>query len=275
MIKNIIFTGGGLRGWAYIGTLQALEEYNIKNLNQVIGVSVGSMFGLCYILGIKWEYLLDYFINLNFKELFDIEIDDILTNQSLFKGIKFIEMLRELIGTKIDPDITIEELKIFSGILFTVNALNINDSKLEYFNYNLTPTVKVIDAIRASCSLPFVLPPYEINGKYYYDGGIGNNCPTQLIDEVDSIAFDVAYWSAENNSKYKLVDLLNCLVSMNNKSDGNCNSQIMYTILNDERFNKESVNLNQSKDDIFTMYMHGYLTSKEIIFKNYIALPST
>ena len=27
MIKNIIFTGGGFKGWAYIGTLQVLDEY--------------------------------------------------------------------------------------------------------------------------------------------------------------------------------------------------------------------------------------------------------
>ena len=28
MIKNLIFSGGGLKGWAYIGTLKALHEYN-------------------------------------------------------------------------------------------------------------------------------------------------------------------------------------------------------------------------------------------------------
>jgi hypothetical protein len=61
---------------------------------------------------------------------------------------------------------------------------------------------------------------------------------------------------------------------MNNKSFRG-DSEIMYSILTETRFNNHSVNLNQSKDDIFTIYMHGYLTSKEILFKNFIALPST
>ena len=34
------------------------------------------------------------------------------------------------------------------------------------------------------------------------------------------------------------------------------------------------INLNQNKDDIFNIYMNGYINSKNIIFKNYIALPA-
>jgi len=59
MIKNIIFSGGGLKGWAYIGTIQALNEYvKLKDVEQIIGVSIGSVFGLFYLLGISHEYLL-------------------------------------------------------------------------------------------------------------------------------------------------------------------------------------------------------------------------
>ena len=73
MIKNIIFSGGGLKGWAYIGTIQALDEldkiYSFrKNLEQVIGVSIGSLFALFYVLNIKWNYLLDTIIELNLKD---------------------------------------------------------------------------------------------------------------------------------------------------------------------------------------------------------------
>ena len=275
MIKNIIFTGGGFKGWAYIGTLQVLDEYAFifKDISQVIGVSIGSLFGLFYVLGIKWDFILNYVMNLNFKDFMDIDIDNILTNQSLFKGNKFTEIIKEIIGLKIDPDITFIELKKYSKILFTVNALNINDSKLEYFNYKLTPDVKVIDAVRASCSLPFVFPPYLLKDKYYYDGGICNNCPLNLVDEIDSIAFDVSHWIGENNNSIKLIDLLNCLITITNKNTYNNESDIIYKIL-DSKFKDEMINLNQNKDDIFNIYMNGYINSKNIIFKNYIALPA-
>ena len=270
MIKNIIFTGGGFKGWAYIGTLQVLDEYAFifKDISQVIGVSIGSLFGLFYVLGIKWDFILNYVMNLNFKDFMDIDIDNILTNQSLLKGNKFTEIIKEIISLKIDPDITFIELKRYSKILFTVNALNINDSKLEYFNYKLTPDVKVIDAVRASCSLPFVFPPYLLKDKYYYDGGICNNCPLNLVDEIDSIAFDVSHWIGENNNSIKLIDLLNCLITITNKNTYNNESDIIYKIL-DSKFKDEMINLNQNKDDIFNIYMNGYINSKNIIFKNY------
>ena len=283
LIKNIVFSGGGFKCWAYIGCLRALEEYQV-NVEQIIGVSAGSVFGLFYMLKIKWDFLLDYYMDLNFKEFFDIDIDNILVQQSILAGIKFTENIKEIISYRIDPDITFKELYLYSKIKFTVNALNITDSVLEYFNYILTPNIKVIDAVRASCSLPIILPPYRIGNSFYYDGGICNNCPIELVDEVDSIAFDVAIFSKNKSARseanfdnsVKLLDLVNSLISISNKSNknkkasGNFN---IYSILDDE-FKNETVNLNQSKDDIFNIYMNGYNNSKNIIFKNHIALPA-
>jgi predicted acylesterase/phospholipase RssA len=271
MIKNIVFSGGGFKGWAYIGTIKALNEYvSINNISNVVGVSVGSVFGLLYVLQTDPDLLLDYIMNLNFKEVIDIDIDSLFINQSFFVGEKFTNILRELISFKIDPDITFKELKKYTKILFTVNALNISDSKLEYFNSELTPDIKLIDAIRASCNLPLLFPSYCINGKYYFDGGICNNCPVDILDELDTVGFDISH--DNSSSTIKLYDLLNSILSITNKLHLVKNSENIYKIL-DERFKNESVNLNQSKDDIFNIYMNGYTNSKNIIFKNYIALP--
>jgi NTE family protein len=275
MIKNLVFSGGGFKAWAYIGSLRVLEEHpNFLDIEQVVGVSAGGVFGLFYVLGIKWDFLLDFFMNLNFKELFDIDIDNIIIQQSILAGIKFTELIKEIMSYRIDPGVTFMELYRHSKIKFTTSALNITDSKLEYFNYELTPNVKVIDAVRASCSLPVVLPPYFINGKYYYDGGICNNCPIDTVDENNSIAFDVAFYAESNQSPVKLIDLLNSLVTISNRnSKQSMFTENIYTIL-DTSFSNESVNLNQSRDDIFNIYMNGYINSKNIFFKNHIALPA-
>jgi len=275
MIKNIVFSGGGFKAWAYIGSLRVLEEHpNFLDIEQVVGVSAGGVFGLFYVLGIKWDFLLDFFMNLNFKELFDIDIDNIIIQQSILAGVKFTEIIKEIMSYRIDPGVTFMELYRSSKIKFTTSALNITDSKLEYFNYELTPNIKVIDAVRASCSLPVVLPPYLINGKYYYDGGICNNCPIDTVDENNSIAFDVAFYAESNESPVKLIDLLNSLVTISNRnSKQSMFTENIYTIL-DDSFSNESVNLNQSRDDIFNIYMNGYINSKNIFFKNHIALPA-
>jgi len=273
VLKNIIFSGGGLKGWAYIGTIHALNELiNISFIESISGVSIGSVFGLFYLLKIPYGILLETIMNLNFKDMIDIDIDNILVNQSILDGIKFACIIKEIMSLKIDPGITFIELYRYSSILFTVNALNINDSKVEYFNYINTPNIKVIDAIVASSSLPFLFPPYKINDKYYYDGGLCNNCPVNLVEELDSIAFDISLMEESNNSKFKLYDLLVSLTMMSNKLYRiDSKSEIIYQIL-DSRYKNETININQTKDDIFNIYMNGYINSKNIIYDNFIAL---
>jgi len=271
MIKNIILSGAGFKCWAYIGTLRALSEHKTPDLEEMIGVSAGSIFGLLYILNIKWDFLLEFFIKLNFKELFDVDIDNILVQQSLLAGLKFTNILKEITSYRVDPDITFKQLRCYSKIKFTVNALNITDGVLEYFNYILTPDIKVIDAIRASCSLPILFPPYKIDTKFYYDGGICNNCPADITDEINTLVFDLSNHGNGNlNSinSINLINLLNILVTMANKSNP---QKMVYKIL-DESFNDQVYNLNQSRDDIFNIYMYGYINTKNILFENYIAI---
>lgn len=271
---NIIFSGGGFKGWAYIGTIRALHELiSLKNIKTVTGVSIGSVFGLFYILNIPYEVILENMINLNFRDLIDIDIDNILVNQSILDGIKYRETIKEIMSIKIDTNVTFKELYYHTSILFTVNALNINNSEIEYFNHINTPTIKVIDAILASSSLPFIFPAYKINENYYYDGGLCNNCPVNFIDELNTIAFDISGSSSnKNNSKLKILDLLYTLINISNKAHTNENNTVIHQIL-DSRFTNETLNINQTRDDIFNIYMIGYRNSKNIIFDNYIALP--
>ena len=276
MLKNIIFPGGGLKGWAYIGTIRALTELvDYSVIEQVVGTSIGSLFGLCYVLQIEWSYLLDFVITLDFKEMIDIDIDSILVTQSLLEGKKYQQLLKEVISTKVDPEITFLELRNISKILLTINAYNITKRKEEYFNYLLTPDVKVIDAVMASCTLPLVFPAYNINNEYYYDSFLINNCAYNIIEPLETMVFEISLYpeffgTNNKNNLYQLVQslLANVQVSKDIKLDNYIITEIIQ-----EKYNNDMANINQSKDDIFNIYMYGYLKSKERIFENFIALP--
>jgi predicted acylesterase/phospholipase RssA len=270
MIKNIVLSGGGFKCWAYIGTLRALKDYPVHEIEHVIGVSAGSFFGLLFILDIKWEFILEYFLNLNFKEIYDIDLDNILVQHSIFEGTKFTQLIREIIALKIDPDSTFKDLRYFTSKKLTIGAINITKSEYQYFDYEKTPNVKLVDAIRASCCIPLIFPPHQIDGDFYYDGGFVNNCPFDIVDEVDTIAFDLITFGKNGTCGFKFLDLINTLVKLIHQKK-NVNENV-YRIL-DNKFNKESLNLNQTRDDIFNIYMHGYINSKNILFKNYFALP--
>ena len=73
-----------------------------------------------------------------------------------------------------------------------------------------------------------------------------------------------------NNNLYQLVQslLANIQVSKDIKLDNYIITEIIQ-----EKYNNDMANINQTKDDIFNIYMYGYLKSKDKIFENFIALP--
>jgi predicted acylesterase/phospholipase RssA len=259
-IKSVVFSGGAFKGWAYIGTIRALQENNI-NPEHVVGVSVGSLFALMYALKIEYTFLLQFLLDNDIKDYLDFNIDSILENQSILEGNDLKILLMKCCQNKINEHTTLAELYDKTGVLFTTCAFNITTTDVEYFNKENTPYVTVIDAIMASASLPLLLPAYKINDNYYYDGGICNNCPCNLVDPETSIVFDLCQIYA---SEYKILELLKGIGLMLNKHFNNINKHNVYVIL-DTKFENETFNLNQSKDMIFNMYMNGYINSKKAL----------
>jgi predicted acylesterase/phospholipase RssA len=112
----------------------------------------------------------------------------------------------------------------------------------------------------ASCSLPLLFPAYCIKKNWYYDGGICNNCPCNLVDPEVSIAFDICPLITE--SKYKLISLLLSLSKLLNKQFNK--NGVKYNLI-DEKFNMETYNIDQSNDTIFNIYMNGYKNTLKIL----------
>jgi len=158
-------------------------------------------------------------------------------------------------------DLTFKQLYNKTGIKFTTCAFNITNCNLDYFDYISNPDVKVIDAIMASCALPVLFPAYKIDDNFYYDGGICNNCPCNLVDPKTSIAFNIA--SEYMPSKYKILDLLMSLTRHLNNIN-NTNKQIMFNI-SSGKYDDQIFNVNQSNDIIFNIYMDGYINTKKIL----------
>jgi NTE family protein len=255
-LKNIIFSGGGFKGWSYIGTIKALnEQVPFKEIEHVIGVSIGSMFGLYYVLQIDYKLIINYFLNLDLKILVDIDLDSIITNQSIVQGNVCKKITMEHMGMY--KDITFIELYNLTKVKFTVCATNITKVEIEYFNYISTPNVKVVDAIMASISVPFLFPAYKINDDYYYDGGICNNCPCNLVDPLTSMAFDIATGYEPTN--YKILEVIKTMTLLINRHNL-VNQEIIYNI-SDPKYGKEFLNFDQTKDTTFNIYMDGYKKS--------------
>jgi NTE family protein len=98
---------------------------------------------------------------------------------------------------------TLERLVDFDRInagemRFSVGAVNVRSGNFVYFD-NQTHTIRP-EHVMASGSLPPGFPAVEIDGEFYWDGGLISNTPLQWVVEQgprqDTLAFQVDLWSA-------------------------------------------------------------------------------
>ena len=108
---------------------------------------------------------------------------------------------------------TLERLVDFDRInarlmRFSVGAVNVRTGNFAYFD---TETHRIVpEHIIASASLPPGFPATEIDGEFYWDGGLVSNTPLQWVldgrPRRDTIAFQVDLWSARGELPINLAE---------------------------------------------------------------------
>ena len=163
---------GGARGFCHIGVLQAFEEHNIP-IHCIAGCSHGALVGGCYAAGVSVEKMKEVSAKSTMKAIMDLNIS--FKNNGFLKGAKAVNIVKKLIGEK-----TIEQC----DIPFRATACNVNTGELVIFDSG-----KVIDAMRASMSIPIVFHAVEKNkDTVYVDGGVLERIP---ISATRSMGADI------------------------------------------------------------------------------------
>jgi NTE family protein len=116
-----------------------------------------------------------------------------------------VSPLRATLGQLVDFD------RINSGEThLSVGAVNVRTGNFVYFD-NETHTIRP-EHVMASGSLPPSFPAVEIEGEFYWDGGLISNTPLQWVVEQgprqDTLAFQVDLWSAHGELPGNLADVV-------------------------------------------------------------------
>jgi NTE family protein len=173
----LVLGSGGARGVAHIGVIEALEENGFE-ISSISGSSMGAVIGGLYAAGKMQEYK-EWVTHFDKIDVFKL-LDFTLSLQGVVRGEKVFKEMRKLLG-----EFNIEEFQI----PFTAVASNIRTQREVLFSEG-----NLMDALRASCSIPTVMTPFYQENEEIVDGGVLNPLPLNRVQRTDGdilIAVDV------------------------------------------------------------------------------------
>ena len=190
---TLVLGGGGMKGVAHVGVLQALLERGLSP-SHIVGSSVGSLIGAAWAAGRSIPELKDVAITLRRKDVFAVAHADMafkrMRSPALFRREPLEQLIARLIGDRSFADLNVPVV---------VNTVDINSGMQVFWGLPGLDEVSVGDAVFASCALPGYLPPREIRGRYYVDGATVDNIPVGAARALGGeciLAVDVSASSA-------------------------------------------------------------------------------
>ncbi len=161
---GLVLSGGGVRGFAHLGLLRALDEAGIRPY-AISGVSSGAIVGALYAAGHRPADILQFMKGHSYFGW----------SNFLFKKDGFFSM-QPLLDTleKYIPDDSFESL----STRFYVTATNFTRNDSLTFS-----TGRLHQAILASSSVPVIFEPVMSGDSLLMDGGLLNNFPIEPLEK--------------------------------------------------------------------------------------------
>jgi NTE family protein len=167
--KNValVLSGGGARGMAHIGIIEELLKRGYK-ITSLAGTSIGSLVAGVYASG-KLPEFKGWISQIGKYDVFKL-MDFAISKKGFIKGEKVFTKLHEFL---LDTDIKNLEIP-YAAVAVDIK----NHKEIVFRNGNL------IEAIRASVSIPTVMKPKNYKGVDLVDGGVFNPLPLDCVSRT-------------------------------------------------------------------------------------------
>lgn len=170
----LVLGGGGMKGFAHIGVLRALDERGIRP-TVYAGTSIGALIAAASVGGMPTEEMARRAISLRRRDVFRLNHFGMLMERMRSPSIYLEEPLRELCRATAPP-------KRFSELPTTllVNTVDLERGTQTVWGLPGLQDAYVMDAVYASCALPGYFPPGRVSGRACVDGGVIDNLPVEV-----------------------------------------------------------------------------------------------
>jgi len=181
---GLALSGGTVAGFSHIGILEAFDKHDIK-ISHIAGTSMGAIIGAFYAAGIKPKEIKKIALETNYIDLLDFT----LPREGLLIGKKFGDFVKGVIGNKNFSDLNIP---------LAITATDLKSNKNIIFDKG-----NVVEAIRASISLPGIFVPHKYKNMELVDGGFTEPIPINAVRKLGAKKVIAVYTSIKPSIRIK------------------------------------------------------------------------
>jgi NTE family protein len=160
---GLALSGGTARTVAHVGVLKAFEAAGLR-IDCLSGTSGGALMACMYAAGVPVAEMERLALKARWKDIAAVTIPRL----GFLSSHRIQEFVEQTIG-KVD----FSDLKLPLAVV----ATNLGNGHKRVFT-----TGRVSHAVRASCSIPQIFSPCEVDGDLYIDGGIVEYLPVLALD---------------------------------------------------------------------------------------------
>ena len=171
----LVLSGGGMKAMAHIGVFRALQQAGITP-SGIVAVSAGAMVGAMIAGGMPYERMVSIVTHLKQRDFATLNRASLILRGVGAPSILDPEPLRALLR-RILPVSSFDALRIPLRVAVT----DMDRGTLEIFGAAGRTDAALSDVVYASMALPLYLPPAQLGGHTYGDGGLLQVLPLDLV----------------------------------------------------------------------------------------------
>lgn len=211
--RNLVLSGGGVRGLYYLGFMKYYEN-RLDEFKNLVGTSIGSFFAAAIAIGYKSSELRQHVINvIDYNRIKNIQLFGFLSNLGLDDATNLEHYIKKMIRDKLGrKDITFLQVYREFGKNIVIPVVCIQTKQVLYLSKDTFPHLKIWKAIRMSMGVPFLFKPYLYKGLSYVDGGIKHNFAIDLYNSNDTLGIDLSISSTSKS--YETLDFEKYCISI-------------------------------------------------------------